>query len=189
MAKLVATRATCLRRHVGCVLVNARGHVLSTGYNGVAAGTPHCNEETLGVHQFKDESYEHPHDRDWTYVFRCDCGKTVYHVPTAVDYLGCVRRVQRPHACDGATAPSGTRLDACGAIHAEQNALLQCRDVHEIHTAYVTVTPCVMCAKLFTNTSVRRIVVAEPYANDEAVKKLLDARSIELLVFSARKGA
>lgn len=42
MAGLVSTRGTCIRRQVGCVLVNARGHVLATGYNGVAARQPHC---------------------------------------------------------------------------------------------------------------------------------------------------
>ena len=44
MAVVTAQRRTCLRRAVGCVLLNAKGHVLSTGYNGVAAGQPHCNE-------------------------------------------------------------------------------------------------------------------------------------------------
>lgn len=44
MARLVATRSTCLRRAVGVVLVNARGHVLATGYNGVPSGFEHCNE-------------------------------------------------------------------------------------------------------------------------------------------------
>ena len=44
MAALVAERSTCLRRSVGCVLVNGRHHVLATGYNGVASGLPHCNE-------------------------------------------------------------------------------------------------------------------------------------------------
>ena len=43
LALLTAQRTTCCRRAVGCVLLNARGHVLSTGYNGVAAGLPHCN--------------------------------------------------------------------------------------------------------------------------------------------------
>jgi dCMP deaminase len=43
MAKLVATRSTCLRRQVGAVAVNSLGHVLATGYNGVPAGEPHCN--------------------------------------------------------------------------------------------------------------------------------------------------
>lgn len=44
MAELIAERSTCPRRSVGCVLVDAKGRVLSTGYNGVATGRPHCNE-------------------------------------------------------------------------------------------------------------------------------------------------
>lgn len=192
MAALVATRGTCLRRRVGAVLVNARGHVLSTGYNGVAAGVPHCSERVLGPHVWRDDSYEHPHDRDWQAVFTCtQCGKVVFREPTTVDRLGggCARSVSYPHACAGADAPSGASLDACGAIHAEQNALLQCRDVYEIDTCYCTNTPCVSCAKLLLNTSVKRVVVAERYAHDEVTKKLLDARGIELLVFSGVGGA
>lgn len=41
-ALVQATGATCARRKVGCVLVDARGKVLSTGYNGPASGEPHC---------------------------------------------------------------------------------------------------------------------------------------------------
>ena len=41
MARLVASRSTCLHRHVGAVLVKD-GHVLSTGYNGAPRGEPHC---------------------------------------------------------------------------------------------------------------------------------------------------
>ena len=44
MAELVATRGTCSRRQVGCVLVDKRGRVLATGYNGPASGRPHCSE-------------------------------------------------------------------------------------------------------------------------------------------------
>ncbi len=44
VAKLVATRGTCARRQVGAVLVDDKGRILSTGYNGVASGRPHCNE-------------------------------------------------------------------------------------------------------------------------------------------------
>lgn len=42
MAALVATRATCARRSVGCVLVDLHRHVLATGYNGVLSGQVHC---------------------------------------------------------------------------------------------------------------------------------------------------
>lgn len=44
LVKDIAERGTCARRQVGCVLVDSKGRILSTGYNGVAAGRPHCNE-------------------------------------------------------------------------------------------------------------------------------------------------
>jgi len=43
IARLVATRSTCLRRQVGCVLVKER-RILSTGYNGAPSGVAHCVE-------------------------------------------------------------------------------------------------------------------------------------------------
>ncbi|MCA3700613.1 MAG: dCMP deaminase family protein [Brevundimonas sp.] len=42
IAQVVALRSTCSRRRVGCVLVDPRGRILSTGYNGVARGLAHC---------------------------------------------------------------------------------------------------------------------------------------------------
>lgn len=146
LALVTAQRATCLRRQVGAVLLNKRGHVLSTGYNGVAAGLLHCNEE-------KPEG-----------VFDTPDGKCLgvgVEIPirTMVAY---------PNACPGAHSLSGTNLDACQAIHAEQNALLQCRDVHEIHTCYVTASPCMTCTKLLLNTTCERIVFVEEYPHVEA---------------------
>lgn len=126
LAQVTARRSTCCRRQVGCVLLNAHGHVLSTGYNGVAAGQPHCN----------------------------------YHDPYCPEGL--------PFACEGAHAVSGTQLDKCQAIHAEQNALLQCKNVYEIHTAYVTTSPCMTCTKLLLNTSCQRIVYLEEYPHSQA---------------------
>ena len=43
MAKLVATRSTCIRRQVGAVIVKDK-RVLSTGYNGSPKGSKHCDE-------------------------------------------------------------------------------------------------------------------------------------------------
>ncbi len=43
IARQVATRATCDRKHVGAVLVRDRT-ILSTGYNGSIRGLPHCDE-------------------------------------------------------------------------------------------------------------------------------------------------
>lgn len=41
IAHLVATRATCPRRHVGAIIVRDR-RVLATGYNGAPRGITHC---------------------------------------------------------------------------------------------------------------------------------------------------
>ncbi len=41
-ALVTATRGTCTRRRVGCVLVDRRRHVLATGYNGPESGAAHC---------------------------------------------------------------------------------------------------------------------------------------------------
>jgi dCMP deaminase len=54
IADLVSTRSTCLRNHVGAVIVKD-SQILSTGYNGAPKGLPHCEElggcmrERLGV--------------------------------------------------------------------------------------------------------------------------------------------
>ncbi|KJS20233.1 MAG: cytidine deaminase [Clostridiaceae bacterium BRH_c20a] len=43
ITQVVAKRSTCLRRHVGAVIIKDR-HILSTGYNGAPSGLLHCLE-------------------------------------------------------------------------------------------------------------------------------------------------
>lgn len=119
MANLVSERGTCARRKVGCVLINERGHVLATGYNGGPAHTEHC--------------------------------------------------IDTP--CAGAHLKSGEGLDICKAIHAEQNALLQCRNVYEIKYVYTTLSPCIHCVKLLLNTSAEGIITFEKYVDFDTVGK------------------
>jgi dCMP deaminase len=118
IASLIATRATCPRRQVGCVLVDSRNRILSTGYNGVASGRKHCID----------------------------------------------------HACPGADFASGEGLDKCEALHAEQNAILLLKDPYVVHTAYLTVTPCLSCIKLLLGTSCQRIIAREEYRHPDAYK-------------------
>lgn len=51
MAKdVVATRATCPRRQVGCVLVRDK-RIITTGYNGSPSGMPHCTDVGCRMHE------------------------------------------------------------------------------------------------------------------------------------------
>jgi len=109
VAFCLAQRATCVKRQVGCVLVDKRGRILSAGYNGVAAGLPHCTDTP----------------------------------------------------CVGAKSPAGS--DTCQAVHAELNALMECRDVQQVHTCYVTTLPCNNCMKTLLNTSCQHIAYLEEH--------------------------
>jgi len=62
--------------------------------------------------------------------------------------------------CAGANAPKGS--DLCEAVHAEQNALLNCRDPELIDTCYTTHAPCLRCTKTLLNTGCISII----YHND-----------------------
>ena len=55
--------------------------------------------------------------------------------------------------------------DNCEAVHAEQNAILQCRQPERIATAYVTLSPCKPCLKLLLNTGCTRIVVRTEHSD------------------------
>lgn len=78
----------------------------------------------------------------------------------------------RPHCidapCKGASAASGTGLDLCEAIHAEQNALLQCPEVQSIDTVYCTHSPCLHCIKLLMNTAAKRVVFIHDYPHAQS---------------------
>ena len=110
VAAVLAKRSTCIKAAVGCVLTDARGRILATGYNGVANGQPHCNEGFL---------------------------------------------------CAGHERPPGS--ESCQAVHAEVNALMQCRDVDAIHTVYCSTEPCFRCTKELLNTGASRVVFTSVY--------------------------
>ena len=83
---------------------------------------------------------------------------------------------QRVHCidspCPGASSVSGKDLDECYAIHAEQNALLQCKDISKIWKCYTTTAPCVTCVKLLLNTPATKIVFLKPYGTCNISKML-----------------
>lgn len=92
-------------------------------------------------------------------------------VVLATGYNGVPRGI--PHCnegspCEGHKDPPGdTRR--CMAVHAEQNALLQCADLERAHTIYVSAFPCYTCAKMIANTGIRRVVYLEDYTDSQGI--------------------
>ena len=131
LARVVATRSNCSRRHVGAVIVRNR-HILSTGYNGTPYGVKNCFEG------------------------------------------GCPR-------CSG-KIESGKGLDECLCVHAEQNAICQAaQHGHAIDggTIYVTISPCLTCAKLLINAGIKEVVYGGEYSFLDTVKDIFKQAGVK----------
>ena len=70
--------------------------------------------------------------------------------------------------CLGANDQKGD-TSRCMAVHAEQNALMQCRNLEGAHTMYVSCAPCFVCAKMILNTPIKRVVSLESYQESGTV--------------------
>ena len=102
----------------------------------------------------------------------------------ATGYNGVVKgspHCNEGHPCPGAKSESGKDLDECYAIHAEQNALIQCKDLTKVYACFCTTAPCVMCTKLFLNTTLTRMIYVESYP------QLTTSKSISMMTPLAGK--
>ena len=84
--------------------------------------------------------------------------------------VGCLR--------DQLGVPSGERQELCRGLHAEQNAIIQA-SLHGVSikggTIYVTLAPCVTCAKMIINAGIERVVYRDSYADQLAMQMLGEA--------------
>lgn len=71
------------------------------------------------------------------------------------DEIGCVREILR--------IPSGTKMEICTGVHAEQNAIIQAGPDALGATLYSTILPCNTCAKMIINAGITRVVYCEDY--------------------------
>lgn len=79
--------------------------------------------------------------------------------------------------------PSGERHELCRALHAEQNAIICASKLGvsvEGATIYITLQPCVICAKMLINAGIKRIVYKGNYP-DKLSKLMLEEAGIELV--------
>ncbi len=140
IARVVAMRSNCSRRHVGAVVMRDN-HILSTGYN----GTPHG-------------------------VKNCFAG-------------GCPR-------CAG-KVKSGSHLEECLCVHAEQNAICQAAlygTSLQGSSIYVTLSPCLTCAKLIINSGIEEVVYDGEYEFLDTVKEIFESSGVKYRKYISKEG-
>lgn len=85
----------------------------------------------------------------------------------AIGYNGNVRGF--PNDCDGPTP------GACGCIHSEMNALVKAPGRDRDKVAFVTASPCVMCAKLIAQARISHVYFRTAYRDPAGVEVLRNA--------------
>lgn len=81
---------------------------------------------------------------------------------------------------------SGKGLDECLCVHAEQNAICQAAN-YGVSTRgakiYVTISPCLTCAKLIINAGISEVVYGGDYAFADTVKKMFREAGVKYRKF------
>ena len=83
--------------------------------------------------------------------------------------------------CMGRNDVSGN-TSRCVAIHAEQNALLNCHDLDRAKKMFCTTFPCFSCMKLIANTKIREMYYLEDYPDIESHHLATDIKIKHYLV-------
>ena len=74
--------------------------------------------------------------------------------------------------------PSGTQLEICYAVHAEENAIAQAARLGvsvDGATLYCTHQPCVICSRMIINSGIKRVVYQDGYPSDFSLELFKEA--------------
>ena len=142
IAKEVATLSYCVRSQVGAILVKD-GNIISMGYNGTPKGFDNCCEDT---YELDDKSlvWVSKEEQVQMNIFEKD-GKQ-YGLKTKPEVL-----------------------------HAEMNAVLKAAktgNAVQDSTLYITLMPCLDCAKYLLQSGIKRVVYLNEYRDTKGVELL-----------------
>lgn len=209
VAEAVAKRATCPRRTVGCVLADKQARILATGYNGGLRGDPHCGTENKAwaletVYETTSHRRVILTSRDDHYPHRW-YGKPELIDGNIANWVNANLEFDEAGRCQCAYIPGGSREDQlvdnwhlkpnahgcaglhdqpgqpsrCEAVHAELNALLQCRHREEVVFVACTTSPCLACARALVQglVNLETVFYRDAYCNKEGLE-LLERRRV-----------
>lgn len=174
IAQVVATRATCNRKHVGAVIVRNKT-ILSTGYNGSSRGLPHCDDVGHEMVEMGDAA-----------PLKIALEEISNEKPAAGNSVEVARAQKALRDYKG-------RGSCIRTAHAEANAIAQAARTGaavEGAVIYTTASPCYDCLKLILNAGIGKIVCLEYYASRYGVSGSMDELAKEAgveMVFLTKK--
>ena len=177
IAYSVAHGSKCLKRHVGAVLVDGQGQLISSGYNENPMNTAPCVEEDeYGGRCYRDLIRNDHFSQLAAQGARCPvCGEPLppitgppWRCPSCFD-KGRKTNLEQYYFPDRA-------MTWCTAVHAEQAALLAAGRRARDAVLYTTTFPCFPCAEQLSQAGVKEVVYTEAYPDVKSAHRLRLAR-------------
>lgn len=153
MALAMSKLSYARRKQVGCVIVSKDDQIISQGFNGTPSGMDNncewdwCSAKGAPIKSPLSDCKEEnvPFEVEDDIKTKCNC---------CVHY----RLKTKPYV-----------------LHAESNAIAKCARSNQSTkdaTLYVTLSPCIECAKTIVQAGIKRVVYAEYYDNPEGIELL-----------------
>lgn len=149
MARIWATNSHARRSKVGALLVKD-GMIISDGYNGTPSGFDNNCETEIECDLEWDEHGSLDGGAAVCMTYKNDCSRCPHH-----------KLVTKPEV-----------------LHAEANAITKVAkstNSSEGSTMYVTLSPCLECAKLIIQSGIKRLVYFEEYRDTSGLELLRKA--------------
>jgi deoxycytidylate deaminase/dephospho-CoA kinase len=168
-----AHSSKCVKRHVGAVVVDGTGQVVSAGYNENPLGTHPCVEEPEYENQCFRDIIRNAHFQRLSEI-NAKCPKCAE----------AIRFEEGPPWKCKACADKGEKtnleqyffpdraMNWCTAIHAEVWALLAAGERARRGTLFTTTFPCFQCAEKITQAGITTIVFTEAYPDPYSAERL-----------------
>lgn len=206
VAYMESLSSSCSQRKVGAVIATNEGDILSTGYNHVPEGEEPC------LTAFGECYRKHLRKQNAELMKHCpQCGKKIIQkCPSCGNEFdgflpsctACGHDIKFSYECPechskvfetftiGGKKSIGKGLDACRALHAEENAIVNLARTGKIGAKnavlYSTTFPCTLCANKIVQSKIKKVVYGEPYTMIDA-EKLLQRKKIKTERFEGVK--
>jgi len=158
----------CIKRHVGAVIADSAGQVVSAGYNENPLGTHPCIEEP----EYKNQCYRDIIRNDHFELLaangaRCPvCGqKLTFKQGPPWKCTACAKKKKKTNL-ESFFFPDRA-MNWCTAVHAEVWAILAAGERARKGTLYTTTFPCAQCAEKIVQSGIGKVIFTESYPDTQ----------------------
>ncbi len=163
----------CKKRHVGAVIADEKGQVVSAGYNENPLGTHPCIEEPeYGYECFRDIVRNAQFEKLAAIGAKCPtCGENIiFEKGPPWVCKACLQKKKKTNLEEFFFLDRA--MNYCTAVHAEVWAILAAGQRARDGVLYTTTFPCSQCAEKIVQTGIKKVVFTEPYPDIYGANRL-----------------